>query len=506
MVPPDSQHDLLACLRRHAGRAPEAVAIEGSAESLGYATLIAEIDALAARLGAQGPRVVGLLAENGPDWALADLACLAAGLPLVPLPTFFSREQLAHVVAQAGIDCLLTDRPGALAGIATVTDSGPFRGALHLLHLRSAPVALPRGTAKVTFTSGTTGAPKGVCLSREAMTTVASSLASASGAHSGDRHLAVLPLSTLLENIGGLYVPLMAGARTRLLPGEAVGLLGSSSVDPVRMLSALAEAQSSSAILVPQLLQALVAALSGGCERPAGLRFVAVGGAPVPARVIDRAHALGLPVFEGYGLSECGSVVTLNRPGDAQSGTAGRPLDHVQLRIDGDGAVQVRGAGFLGYLGEPGEHATWLDTGDLGQLDANGRLCLLGRRKHLFITAFGRNVSPEWIEGELLTQPAIAQAAVFGEGRPWNVAVIVPCGNADDQAIDAAIRATNEALPDYARIGRWLRADAPFSPANDQLTGNGRPRRGVIAAAHARAIEDIYCHDERTHHGLLRRA
>lgn len=494
----------IAALTRHAATKPEAPALEGAQHKLDYASLAEAVSTLAEILQALRPRVVGLLADNGPDWAVADLACLAAGIPLVPLPTFFTPAQHAHAASQAGIDLLLSDRPEALSTLARRDTPRLLYGSLYMRRLDSAPANLPPGTLKITFTSGTTGTPKGVCLGREAIESVAASLQQASAARPDDRHVALLPLATLLENIGGLYVPLLAGATTRLLPGEQVGLNGSAGVDPARLLAALNAARATSTILVPQLLLALVAAIRAGAALPSSLRYAAVGGAPVSPRLLTAATALGLPVFEGYGLSECASVVAVNRPGDNRPGCVGRPLAHVALAIGPGGAIHVGGTGFLGYLGEEPRHDEWVDTGDVGHLDADGRLHITGRRKNMFITAFGRNVAPEWVERELLLQAPIAQAAVFGEGRSSNVAVIVPRGGASQADIDAAIAATNRDLPDYARIGAWLRATAPFSPDNGQLTTNGRPRREAIAAAYADALAQPHLSDTpKEAHGLL---
>ena len=114
----------------------------------------------------------------------------------------------------------------------------------------------------------------------------------------------------------------------------------------------------------------------------------------------------------------------MNTPHAHKSGSVGRPLPHVQLQIDADGEIHVGGIGALGYLGEPARAgAAPIATGDLGYLDEDGFLYLTGRKKHIFITAFGRNVAPEWVERELLGEPEILQAAVFGESRPHNCAV-----------------------------------------------------------------------------------
>jgi long-subunit acyl-CoA synthetase (AMP-forming) len=125
-------------------------------------------------------------------------------------------------------------------------------------------------------------------------------------------------------------------------------------------------------------------------------------------------------------------------------------------------------------------------------LDEQGFLHVTGRKKNMFITAFGRNVAPEWVEGELGLHPAIAQAAVFGEGRPWNIAVIVPRGGPAPDTMEQAIAEANAQLPDYARVRGWLRADAPFTPENGQLTMNGRLRREAIRDVYGERIDQLY--------------
>ncbi len=350
---------------------------------------------------------------------------------------------------------------------------------------------LPAGTRKITFTSGTTGEPKGVCLGREEMEAVAESLRQASGTVPRDRHLCLLPLATLLENIGGLYTPLLAGATACLPPLAAVGLHGSSRLDANRLSHALHDWQATTAILVPQMLQALLAA--GRTGPPESLRYLAVGGAPVSPCLLAQAHASGLPVYQGYGLSECASVVALNRPDANRPGSVGRPLPHLRLEFAADGEILVRGPRWRGYLGDaPVQDANLVATGDLGYLDDAGYLFLSGRKKNLFITAFGRNVAPEWVEGELVAHPGIAQAALFGEARPFNCAVVVSAPGATREIIDTAIATANRRLPDYARVRAWIAADAPFTPAAGFATSNGRLRRDAILRHYRDRIDSLY--------------
>jgi long-subunit acyl-CoA synthetase (AMP-forming) len=413
------------------------------------------------------PRVLGLLADNGADWVSVDLAAQKAGVVLVPLPAFFTETQIAYAVSSSGMDSLVGP---ALPGFRS---AGELEGLPFHRREASAP-DFPHGTAKITYTSGTTGAPKGVPLSAAQQSAVAAALAQATAGLGLRRHLCLLPLAVLLENVAGVYAPLRAGMEICVPPLAEVGMRGSSSFDARACLAALERWQPHSVILLPQMLAALCAALEQGVPPPRSLRFAAVGGAKVSPALIARARALGVPAYEGYGLSECASVVALNLPGAERPGSVGRPLGHAAVRIV-DGEIHVQG----------------LPTGDLGRLDADGYLYVEGRRKHVLITSFGRNVSPEWPEAELLAGRAIAQAAVFGEARARLCALLVPAPGASQEAVDAQVRAANERLPDYARIGAWLRADQPFTPQNGFATANGRARRDALWRAYGERFDAV---------------
>lgn len=282
--------------------------------------------------------------------------------------------------------------------------------------------------------------------------------------------------------------PLLAGACIELAPMEQIGLRGASQFDLPTFLGSLNRAQPNSLILLPQLLLALVTAAERGLPIPRSLRFIAVGGGRVAPQLLARAGALGLLVYEGYGLSECASVVCLNTPGQRRSGTVGRPLEHVELQLASDGEVLVRGARMLGYVGEPPLACEWLATGDLGHFEGE-YLVLHGRKKHQFITSFGRNVNPEWVESELIQQLPIAQAWLQGEAMPANVAVVVArFASTSDAEIAQAIAEVNQHLPDYARVHHWLRAGQPFTADNGLATANGRLRRAALNEYYRSAI------------------
>lgn len=492
---------ILTAIRQHAGTAPDLSALRSGALQLSYGDLWEAIGAVSRHLTGYRPRVLGLALQNSPAWVVLDLAALNLGIPVVPVPDFFSTTQRAHVLRDAGADWLVCDAPEAYAGLAGAA-AAEFCVAgrtLFFLPLAAAPARLPPQTAKITYTSGTTGNPKGVCLSAQAQYTVAASLAAACRLEPGDRHLSLLPLSTLLENIGGVYAPLLAGAGCVLEPLSSLGSVVAGRFDAVAVGAALTRVKASTTILVPQMLEALVDALAAGAPALPGLRFVAVGGARVAPRLLQRTAAIGLPVYEGYGLSECASVVALNTSEAYCAGSVGKPLPHVRLSFGTDGEIFVSGATLTGYVGDGNATPApeYWPSGDLGYLDAQGFLHLHGRKKNLLITSFGRNISPEWVESELCADPMIAQAVVFGEGRPWPVAVLVPRHPElqDTRAqLTSAVSRTNAELPEYARIGRWLLAEA-FTRENGQTTSNGRVCRDQVWQQYQHQIELLYQED-----------
>ena len=439
-----------------------------------------------------------VLADNGVPWALADIALHVGEMLSVPLPGSFTPAQMLHALDDAGVDAVLTDdraRAQTLLSGWRLDGTSPVSG-LHRyrrqLDLACRAVA-PLGTRKITYTSGSTAIPKGVCLSGTALEAIAVSVAGATRELPIERHLCILPLATLLENVAGLYAPLLRGATCVVPPSSDTGM-SYGGLDAVRLLETLSQEQPNSLILVPELLQVLVSAAEHGWQPPAALQFVAVGGAKVSRELLERAEAVGIPVYEGYGLSECASVVCLNTPAARRAGTVGRPLPHVRVRVDAVGQVHVAGNTMLGYLGDA-RHAPRdeIATGDLGAFDADGYLELHGRIGNRFITGFGRNVSPEWVECEISQRLAGRPVLVYGESRAYVVALVgASAREAPDAAVEAAIDAANAALPDYAQVRRWARAPSPFSFADGTLTANGRLRRQEIHSRLGALLDDLY--------------
>ncbi len=449
-----------------------------------------------------------LLSPGNLEWALLDLACLDADLLLVPLPTYISQAQFSHVLATLQPDLIIcTAELDPCTSAAIQLDRQQFEPAgqfrqfrLYKAVVESGKVVLPLGCQKITFTSGSTGTPKGVCLSAASQWQVAQSLVDRI-ALTQPRHLAVLPLSTLLENIAGIYAPLLAGGEVLLTDEVNRGFSGSSLAEPGLLLQLISRTKPDSLILVPELLQFLVVACQRGWQAPDSLKFIAVGGAKVAPALLQQASAMGLPVYQGYGLSECASVVALSSQPAASADSlaaldsVGQPLPHLKVQIV-QGELWVK-TPFLGYLGAPGDSsdapADWVATGDLAELDANGQLRILGRKKNLLISSFGRNIHPEWVEAELLKNALLQQAVVFGDAKPYCVALLY-CQDSSisDAQLQQWVETVNQSLPDYARLQHFHRLTQPLSEANGCLTANQRPKRNVIASQYAAELAALY--------------
>ncbi len=477
-------------LQARADQHPSRIALQGPDSALSYSQMMQAVHDLADQLRRQGVKRVGLCGDNSPGWILADLACLLADVVCVPVPIFFSKSQTSHLIEQASLDALLSGEQGV---------DGEHLG--HGVWLRHLPVTsagawMPKTTAKITFTSGSTGAPKGVCLSEAQMTSTTLALKARLAGVELHRHLCVLPLATLLENIAGVYLPLLMGATVTVPPLQSLGMTGSSGLDIGHLVAGINQSEPQSLILVPELAMALVAAAEQGQLDSRSFRFLAVGGGRVSPELLARARAAGLPLYEGYGLSECSSVVALNVPGDECEGTVGKPLSHVEVSVDGDRHILIRGNTHLGYLGDEPEGEdggkAWLDTGDLGALTSDGFLTVNGRAKNLLITSFGRNISPEWLESELTQALDVRQAVVFGDGEPRPCALLVMSDDRSPEALYPALGDLNSRLPDYARFQTVYVRRQPLTLAEGHITTNGRPVRHQIQADLPRLLAESF--------------
>lgn len=428
---------------------PDTIALKDEGIEITYGEIVEKIDEKVEMIKSRKIQSLGITLDNSAEWVLWDLAAFKAEIVCVPIPPFFSEEQTQHTIQTATITHIIT--PHGLQETGVRYDANKF----------------PEGTAKVTFTSGTTGQPKGVCLSKEGMETVAYNLFEAIGSDFVGHHLCVLPLAVLLENVAGVYTGLIAGCTVHLMGLVSFG------AHYQNLYQALHNTQATSAILVPEILKSLIAQCMHAPQLDS-LKFVAVGGSKVDPHLIDKANILGLPVYEGYGLSECGSVVSLNTPKNHKSGTCGKLLPHIHVSIK-DGEIEIKDPVFLGYIGETAPPI--FPTGDLGDIK-DGYLHIEGRKKNVIITSYGRNISPEWLESKLLATPHIMQAIVYGDAQPHLSALIVSISPTNEE-VYRVVEKINATLPEYAQI-KDIQIVPPFTLENGLLTGTGRPKRQKI--------------------------
>ncbi|MBW0106566.1 AMP-binding protein [Pseudonocardia sp. KRD291] len=432
---------------------------------------------------------VGLAAENSPEWVVADQALLHSDLVEVPVPTAFSAEQAESLIGHCAV-CLVDP-----AGARRLREWGLAERIPHLLvgldggpaEVAAVPGAGDRIT-KVIHTSGTTGTPKGVMIRRSGLRAVIGSLRTLVAPGTFRRYVSLVPLSLLIEQIAGVYLPMAEGGRVVLLPPE-VPLLGTRGSTAREVLDELWRARPSATVLPPALVALLAEQVRDGTLplRAAGEEtpFLMTGGAPVSPDALTLLLNAGLPVHEGYGLSENTSVVTWNPPGALRPGTAGPPLPHCEVRLSDEGELLVRSSSLLaGYVGEdPTSRAVddqgWLHTGDRARIDDAGYVTVEGRMKNVIITSHGRNVSPEFVEGRMRSLTGVREAVVFGDGLEHLVALVL---------VDPADPGLPAELEDQARAA-FSDTDLPdrFLPRADTaefrsayFTVTGRPRRDLL--------------------------
>jgi len=451
-------------LLHRAAVAGDNAALVSENSTLSYRALVERVRAHA-QWATRLPHRVGLLFTKATDYVVCDLALSFAGKELVPLPEFFSDAQLLHIARAAQLSEVVADR-------ASAERAKRLGLTVHELDAESVTgIAPATGAGRIIFTSGTSGKPKGVGLSGRQLLASVAALAEASRASAADRYLSVLPNSLLLEQIAGMYLPLSVGA--------AIHLPGSLAASPSGQLAAAEQARATATVLVPELLAAWVKELQArGARAAASVRFIAVGGAPMPQRLAAAAWQHGLPVYEGYGLSECCSVVCVNRPDARRAGTVGRPLSGVAVAIDA-GEIVVSGLTVMnGYVGEPRISGSW-HTGDLGHFDADGFLIVTGRKDNVIVTAAGRNINPEWVEDTIAADSRVGRCVVVAHERQL-VALIIPADPSvcsDAPALHSLVTSAARELPDYAKPRRYLAMSDREFRRLDLLTANSRPRR-----------------------------
>jgi long-chain acyl-CoA synthetase len=412
-------------------------------------------------LGIEPGDRVAILAENRPEWMMADLAVLAVGGIDVPLHATLAAEQVGFQLAHSGSRGVVVSSPEQFAKVAAVADTLPDLewivafdpvGELPGRRVLSWPGLCQRGraaadwrqpvldrearvdrddVATIIYTSGTTGVSKGVMLTHDNILSNAEAALRVAGRKPDDLALIWLPLSHIYARTCDHVMPLLQGLTVAFAESQD------------RLVINMIETQPTWMNGVPRFYEKLWAAIAAvePAHRGAKLRALAgprlrefgAGGAALPPAIAEGFSAAGIPILQGYGLTESSPIISFNTPDSNRNGTVGRALPGVEIRIAADGEILTRGPHVMrGYWKD--EAATravidpegWLATGDVGEIDADGYLRITDRKKDLIVTAAGKNIAPTALESLLLADPWIDQAVVFGEGRPFVGALIVP--------------------------------------------------------------------------------
>jgi long-subunit acyl-CoA synthetase (AMP-forming) len=388
-------------IKHHSVTRPDNIAFEDDINQISWSDLATRVECLACQLDAvEGTIGIGL--AGGIDYVIADLALTLSAKRQVPLPFFFSTEQNAHILMDAKVSSVITSNPEIFSALPHLKLINPAAQSNEVCAFRS----YNGGAKRIIYTSGSSGNPKGVVLGDRQMDASIRALSRVIAADASDTHLSILPLAQLLEQICGIFLPIVAGAKT-VFRFEATKSLFGAPIDP--LVQAFETIRPTTSLLAPAILARWIDAVAHQ-RAPDSLRFVAVGGASSSASLIKSAHDIGIPVHEGYGLSECCAVVAMNRPGDNQPGTVGPVLDGLNVSLE-NGEIVVSGPTVMqGYLNARPAPSVW-HTGDLGHFDGD-RLVIDGRKDALLVTAAGRNVSPEWVEQRVNADPRIVSSAL----------------------------------------------------------------------------------------------
>src|SRR3954451_20172027 len=570
----------LSAVDRYSGdamRAPGRPAITYA----GFGRAVREIAGGIASLGVQTGDPVAILSGTIPEWTLADFGAFCAGATVVPVYHTNSPEECEHVLSHSGAKAILLEDAGQAAKIAAVREqlpelehvivlTGEAEGAITLADLRTrgdASVAdervqavSPDDTATIVYTSGTTGPPKGCVLSH-------ANLLYTAGAYIDRLNLRDAP-PVIFQ-----YLPLahVLARMVSFVALETGGTLAFWSGDTKNLAADIGEAKPTHIPTVPRLLEKIhtrvvgTAAAGGGARAEIFKRALATGekvaaakrsggkvgmldkvrhaagdklalskvrdalgpnhpvlitgAAPISTEVIEFFYACGVPVLEGYGMTETCAAATLNTVSEVQVGSVGRPLPGTEASIGDDGEILMRGPlVFKGYHrnAEDTERILdggWLHSGDLGEI-VDGYVHITGRKKDLIITSSGKNVPPEMLESALRESKWISQAIAAGDRRSYIVALVTidpdeagrlakelgvssdPAEMASNEKVRDAIwkdiEAVNQRFARIEQIKRFAILPRDLSQEEGELTPTLKVKRSVVYQKYAGDVDALY--------------
>jgi long-chain acyl-CoA synthetase len=546
---------------------PDRVAVRTKDDevSLTWSELRDRVDALAgglAQLGVKRGDTVALMLSNRPEFHIADLAVMTLGATPFSIYQTFTREQIEYVVGDAGarvalIEAAFAERFPQLEHVLVLEEGWPSDEGYE-----PREVVEPDDLITLIYTSGTTGPPKGVQLTHRNLVSAVHATQGLIDFPDGARVISWLPAAHIAERMAHHYLPIALGMTVTCCPNprEVVGYLPAvkptwffavpriweklkagmegfllQGDDAERNRAWLAAAArrvelQQAGEAVPEDLEATVAQadreLFAGLRAMLGLDEAAavnVGAAPTPREVLVFFHAIGIPLAELWGMSETCGAGCCNPPGKVKIGTVGPAAPGVELRLGDDGELLMRSPVIMtGYRNAPDKTAEaldedgWLHTGDIAEIDEDGYVRIVDRKKEIIINAAGKNMSPANIESTLKgSSPLIGQACVIGDGRPYNTALIVLDSDfgpawaaqhgiegadlatlARDERVQAAVQkgvdAANEKLARVEQIKKFHLVEGDWLPGAEEITPTMKLKRKPIAQKYTEQIEALY--------------
>jgi long-chain acyl-CoA synthetase len=576
--------DLVAlAAERHGAREAQRYKRDGEWHSVSYEELgrtVSEIARGLIELGIQPGERVSLLCQTRPEWTSCDFAISSAGAVVVPIyPTNSASEcewvagnseSVAVICEDASQVAKITQvraNLAALRHVVAIDPSGDVGDAVSLDELRERGRArdeaelaarrddvAPDDPYTIIYTSGTTGPPKGCVLSHRNYRQVVNMCEEQGVVEEGDVVYLFLPLAhayalliQLLAHDLGSSIAYFGGDPKQIVPelmevhptylpsvprifekiytlvtsnGDAEQIRGAVQVGlKVRQLEAAGQP-------VPDELRAHYEqadeALFKNVRNVFGgrLKQANTGAAPIAKEILEFFYACGVPVMEGYGMTETATVATTQTVDDHRLGTVGKPLPGCEVRIAEDGEVLIKGPNIFGgyYKNDDASFGTivdgWLHTGDLGSLDDDGFLSITGRKKDIIITAGGKNLTPANIENDLKQSRWISQAVMYGDRRPYPVALITldpeeivhfakehglsedPVELAEDpkvhELIEGVLDEANKKYAQVEQVKKFVILDHDLSQETGELTPTLKVKRNVVNEKYADLFEELY--------------
>ena len=552
--------NLSQLLRREARRWGPRVALrhkrDGLYHDISWTEYRRQADRAAAALvdwGLEPGDRVGILAENRYEWLLADIAILAAGAIDVPMHAPLTAPQVQYQLAHSGCRAVVVSNQsqadkvlaslGELPELELLICFDPFDSGEHpKLRQLSWDGLVQRGFAQqaggfaeivaresrigrddlatIIYTSGTTGHPKGVMLTHGNLLSNAESMASLSAAGPDDVLLSWLPYSHIYARTVDHYLSILTGGTLALAESLETVIVNLAETQPTMLTSVprfYEKVWSNVEQLPAEHRRVALARLFGP-----RIRTLYSGAAPLPPHVCAGFFEAGIPLLEGYGLTESSPVISFNRPDAYKFGTVGQAIPGVEVKIADDGEILTRGPHVMrGYWRNDEATAAvlndgWLATGDVGTLDDEGFLSITDRKKDLIITSLGKNVAPSELERLLCAEPLIDQSILYGDGKPFISAVVIPNLPALEQAaaelgtkleldsdgfitseplrklVGDRIDAVMQQVSNPERVKQFLLLGRPLKLEAEELTATLKVRRSHIIAKFRGQLDRLY--------------